>query len=205
MRFNSQQIVSYCLGLHTQNPGPREVDLDPSPKRGSEKMNMLKQGRKTTEENKSYRTAWTHIQIRNSIAIIVISKCLIANRYQWKTQYLLEFSIFLTPTLLCLIKREVKLSFFKSFYPQQHLIMCAIGNSEKCQEKHRKWPKKQGKHYWKDGGTYEEMGETCGELSFTEISFTVSHQSLSQFIYKQSNTKIFENLHCFYLHKHFSV
>ena len=63
MRFNSQQIVSYCLGLHTQNPGPREVDLDPSPKRGSEKMNMLKQGRKTTEENKSYRTAWTHIQI----------------------------------------------------------------------------------------------------------------------------------------------
>ena len=61
MRFNSQQIVLYCLGLHTQNPGLREVDLDPSPKRGSEKINMLKQGRKTTEENKSYRTAWTHI------------------------------------------------------------------------------------------------------------------------------------------------
>ena len=29
MRFNSQQIVSYCLGLCTQNPGLREVDLEP--------------------------------------------------------------------------------------------------------------------------------------------------------------------------------
>ena len=57
MRFNSQQIVSYCLGLRTQNPGLREVDLEPSPKRGSDKINMLKQGRKTAEENKSYRTA----------------------------------------------------------------------------------------------------------------------------------------------------
>ena len=28
MRFNSQQIVSYCLGLHTQNPGLREVDWE---------------------------------------------------------------------------------------------------------------------------------------------------------------------------------
>ena len=45
MRSNSQQIVSYCLGLHTQNPGLREVDLEPSPKRGSDKINMLKQGR----------------------------------------------------------------------------------------------------------------------------------------------------------------
>ena len=34
MRFNSQQIVSYCLGLCTQNPGLREVDLEPSHKRG---------------------------------------------------------------------------------------------------------------------------------------------------------------------------
>ena len=42
MRFNSQQIISYCLGLHTQNPGLREVDLEPSPKRGSDKINMLK-------------------------------------------------------------------------------------------------------------------------------------------------------------------
>ena len=42
MRFNLQQIVSYCLGLRTQNPGLREVDLEPSPKRGSEKINMLK-------------------------------------------------------------------------------------------------------------------------------------------------------------------
>ena len=30
MRFNSHQIVLYCLGLRTQNPGLREVDLEPS-------------------------------------------------------------------------------------------------------------------------------------------------------------------------------
>ena len=44
----------------TQNPGLREVDLEPTPKRGSDKINMLKYGRKTAEENKSYCTAWTH-------------------------------------------------------------------------------------------------------------------------------------------------
>ena len=60
MRFNFQQIVSYCLGLRTQNQGLREVDVEPSPKCGSEKINMLKQGRKTAEEKKLYRTAWTH-------------------------------------------------------------------------------------------------------------------------------------------------
>ena len=63
MRFKSQQIVLYHLGLHTQNPGLREVDLEPSPKRGSDKMNMLKKGWKTAEENKMYPTAWTHILI----------------------------------------------------------------------------------------------------------------------------------------------
>ena len=42
MRFNSQQIESYCLGLRTQNPRLREVDLVPSPKRGSDKIKMLK-------------------------------------------------------------------------------------------------------------------------------------------------------------------
>ena len=57
MRFHSQQIVLYCLGLRTQNQGLREVDLEPSPQRGSDKINMLKQGRKTAEENKPYRTA----------------------------------------------------------------------------------------------------------------------------------------------------
>ena len=61
MRFNSQEIVSYCLGLRTQNPELGEIDLEPNPKRGSDKINMLKEGRKTAEENKSYRTAWTHI------------------------------------------------------------------------------------------------------------------------------------------------
>ena len=63
MRFSSQQIVLYCLGPCTHNPGLREVDLEPSPKSGSDKINMLKQDRKTAEENKSYRTAWTHIWI----------------------------------------------------------------------------------------------------------------------------------------------
>ena len=64
MRFNSQQIVLYCLGLCTQNTGLREVDLELSPKRDSDKINMLKWGTKTAEENKSYRTAWTHMWIR---------------------------------------------------------------------------------------------------------------------------------------------
>ena len=42
MTFNSQQIVSYCLGLRTQNPGLGEVDLEHSPKRVSDKIKMLK-------------------------------------------------------------------------------------------------------------------------------------------------------------------
>ena len=47
MRVNFEQIVLHCLDLHTQNPGLREVDLQPSPKRGSDKINIQKQGRKT--------------------------------------------------------------------------------------------------------------------------------------------------------------
>ena len=31
---------SYCLGLHTQNPRLREADLEPSPKRPSDKINI---------------------------------------------------------------------------------------------------------------------------------------------------------------------
>ena len=42
MRSNFQQIVSYCLDLHTQKPGLREVDLEPSPKGGSNQINMQK-------------------------------------------------------------------------------------------------------------------------------------------------------------------
>ena len=63
MRFSSQQVILYCLGPHTQDPGLREVDLEPSPKRGSDKINMLKEGRKTPEKYKSIRTAWTNIWI----------------------------------------------------------------------------------------------------------------------------------------------
>ena len=50
MRSNSQQIVSYCLGLCKQNPGLSEVDLEPGPKRGSDKIKMLKQGRNTQKK-----------------------------------------------------------------------------------------------------------------------------------------------------------
>ena len=50
MRSNFQQIVSYCLGLHTLNPGLKEVDLEPSPKRGSDKINMRVQGRNTQKK-----------------------------------------------------------------------------------------------------------------------------------------------------------
>ena len=53
MRSNLQQILLYCLGLHTQKQGFREVDLEPSPWRGSDKINMQKQGRNT--QNKATR------------------------------------------------------------------------------------------------------------------------------------------------------
>ena len=54
----------YCLGPHTQNPAIREVDSEPSPKKGSDKINMLKLARKTPEQNKYYHTAWTHIWVQ---------------------------------------------------------------------------------------------------------------------------------------------
>ena len=72
MRSNSQQILSYCLDLHTQKPALRQVDLQTSPERGSGMINMLKQGRNTQkklskEETpnriKLYRTARPHIWI----------------------------------------------------------------------------------------------------------------------------------------------
>ena len=61
IRSNFQQIVLYCIGLCTQYPGLREVDLEPSPKRGSDKISMLEQGRNTEEKATRIRTAWTHI------------------------------------------------------------------------------------------------------------------------------------------------
>ena len=51
-----EQISLYCLGLNTQNTGLREVDLQHSPHRGSAKINMLRQRRKSTTENKTYHT-----------------------------------------------------------------------------------------------------------------------------------------------------
>ena len=50
MRSNFQQIESYCIGLCTQNPGLREVDLEPSPERGIDKINMQKQEKNTQKK-----------------------------------------------------------------------------------------------------------------------------------------------------------
>ena len=50
MRSYFQQILLYCLGLCTQNPELQEVDLEPSTKRGSNKINMQKQGRNTQKK-----------------------------------------------------------------------------------------------------------------------------------------------------------
>ena len=57
MRSNFQHFVSYYLGLHIQNPGLKEVDLHPSPEKGSNKTNMMKQGRDTQKK------VWTHMWI----------------------------------------------------------------------------------------------------------------------------------------------
>ena len=48
------------INEHTQNPGLREVELEPSTKRSSDKINRLRPRRKNTTENKLYRKAWTH-------------------------------------------------------------------------------------------------------------------------------------------------
>ena len=59
-RLNPQQFLLYYLGLCTQNTVLREVDLEQRLKRGSDKINMLRHGKKNRTKNKSYRTAWTH-------------------------------------------------------------------------------------------------------------------------------------------------
>ena len=40
----------YCLGLCTQSPWLREVDFEPSPKGGTDKINKQKQGRNTQKK-----------------------------------------------------------------------------------------------------------------------------------------------------------
>ena len=42
MRFYSQKIVSYCLGLRTEKQGLKQVDLGPISLLGSDKINILK-------------------------------------------------------------------------------------------------------------------------------------------------------------------
>ena len=49
-----------ALALCTQSPGLRQVDLEPSPKRGTDKTNRLRPRRKNTTENKLYHRALTH-------------------------------------------------------------------------------------------------------------------------------------------------
>ena len=63
MRFNFKQIVLSCLGLCTQNLGLRGIDLEPSPKRGSDKINMQKQGRNTQKKANHILQPWTQIWI----------------------------------------------------------------------------------------------------------------------------------------------
>ena len=41
MRFSPQKIMLYCFGLCTKKPVLREVDLQPSPKSGSDKTNSI--------------------------------------------------------------------------------------------------------------------------------------------------------------------
>ena len=50
MRSNSQQIVSYCLGVSTKKPGLREVGLEFIRKRGSDEINMMKEGQKSQKK-----------------------------------------------------------------------------------------------------------------------------------------------------------
>ena len=63
MRLNSQQIVSYCLGLHTQNPGLREVDLEPTLREVVTKSTCWNKPKKLQKKTCRYCTAWTHIWI----------------------------------------------------------------------------------------------------------------------------------------------
>lgn len=46
MRYNFQKMVLHALAMHTEH-WVREVDLESTPNRGSDKINMLKQGRNT--------------------------------------------------------------------------------------------------------------------------------------------------------------
>ena len=64
-KWDSTPNQSYrtAWSLHTQKPGLREVDLEPSPKTGSDKINMQKKGRNTQKKSKSYDTAWIHLWI----------------------------------------------------------------------------------------------------------------------------------------------
>ena len=50
MRSNFQQILKSWLGLRSLDPRLREVDLEPSPKAGSDKINILKQERNTQKK-----------------------------------------------------------------------------------------------------------------------------------------------------------
>ena len=49
-KFNHrQQIVLYYLGLCTQNPELKEVDFEPSPKRGRDKISMQRTQKKASQ------------------------------------------------------------------------------------------------------------------------------------------------------------
>ena len=59
-KSTSKQMVSFCFALATENPGLRELDLEASTKRDSDKSNRLRPRRKNTVGNKLYFTALIH-------------------------------------------------------------------------------------------------------------------------------------------------
>ena len=50
------EIASYCFALCTQKPALREVDLEPSPKGGSDKINMLRKRRRKKSNRKQIKS-----------------------------------------------------------------------------------------------------------------------------------------------------
>ena len=52
-RIYSQQIAWFCLGLRTQNPVLKEVDLEPTPKRRSNKINRLRPRRNNKDQEET--------------------------------------------------------------------------------------------------------------------------------------------------------
>ena len=60
--INQWKTKSYCVGLHTHNPGIREVNFESISKR-LVAQSTSETRKKHLKENNSYRWLWTHIYI----------------------------------------------------------------------------------------------------------------------------------------------